>query len=1346
MARVFISYAHENQGLAAEFLTWMTHEGHEVFLDQALVTGIAVGDDWEQRLYEQMRRADAMLCLVSGAYRDSVWCTAELAFARAQGCRVLPVLIESGVSHPLLLTEQFTDFARDPATSRSALAEALRRIDAGAARGWPDGRSPFPGLTPFDSDSRRVFFGRSSEIQSLAARLRGPSSRADPAFHLVVGPSGCGKSSLVRAGVLPIMAEDEQWWTLAAIVPGRDPVLALAREFATQAARLGLPWTVESVLARLTASTTTSLSPVVEDLLLAASQGRARSLLLVVDQAEELVTVTPPQQRLRFAQLLRGSLGGPLHVLGTARPEALADLLASRELSGLPLQTFALRPLDREMLSVVIEEPARMAGIGIEPGLVARLVADTGSGDALPLLAFTLAHLADGVGRGGVMSMRRYEALGGVRGALLRQADAALGAARAASGRAAYDVITGLLRLVAVDENGSPTRRRANRAELPSSVQIETEAFIRSRLLTTDRDSMGAVFVEVTHEAVFTAWPPLAERIAVAASTLRTVRVLEQAAAGWERAGRPGDQLWSGDRLRVVVAETGVRGRDARGTEKLDVSASARAFIAASIRRYRSRRVRLLTALSALMALVVVAAGAAVVAGQQRANANEQRRLAAELQRVKTAQGLIFQAGSLGESQPMTAMKLKIAAMALDPTSPTTRAGLVTAVLSNPLAGVLTGHSGPVQAVALSADASIALTGSTDDAAIVWNVGVRSRPEKLSVLTGHTKDVTAVALSRDGRTALTGSADGTAILWDLSSPARPAKFAVLTGHTKAVKSVAFAPDGRTAITGGGDGTAKVWDIGIPAQPTAIATLVHGQSDVVAVALDAGGRHALMGAGAAFSLWDYRSASGPQLLVSRAPDPAELTAVAFSPDGRRILTGNDLGAGLVWDITDPQKLDDPIVLLGHANTVVAVGFTPDGRTALTGGLDGAAIRWDLTDAHHPYRRTALVGHIGAVNAIAFSEDGQTTITGGEDHRALLWDLVNLSQPRVVAPLTLPGHRSGSPAINGTGTVALSADGSNLTVWDTSNPIHPRAAGTLTGHHAEITKASISDDGKTAITADLSGTSILWNLTDPDRPSRLATLPEQRGIIYGAGLSGDGLTALTSTNDDLLLWDLTNPARPRSTSLGASGLFGSVALSTSGKFALTSDDTDPSKSTAILWDLRDRNHPRRLATLGHHDTYVWAVAMSRDQRYALVGSEDNTADLWDISNPSAPRLLSTLADHRNVVAAVGFNPDGHTITTIGLDKLAIVWDITVPTQPQRLLTLDGAVVPLSVSIGGNLLLTGGSDDNGAILWDATPLSDAVSRPTEIACGITDGGLSAKDWAKYIPDLPYQRTCQT
>jgi energy-coupling factor transporter ATP-binding protein EcfA2 len=489
VARVFISHGSEDHDSTDDIHRWLVAEGHEVFLASDLRHGIVVGEEWEQRLNERLRWADAVVCVVTSAFLASEWCPYELGYARSRGSRLLPVLAEPGVDHPLVTARQRADLAGDPTKARTALVEALRRIDAAGGWGWPDGRSPFPGLRPLDIEDHRLFFGRNDEVHQLAGSLRSPAERAERAVLIVVGPSGCGKSSLVRAGLLHVMAQEPGWWTLPPMLPGADPVAALIRQLAVVARRLDLGWTVGDIRHRLDDGGLTELA---DELVLAA---QARRLLLVVDQFEELLTQSLPGQRARFAQLLHPALGGPVQVVATLRPEFLDQLLVDSDLAVLPTRTFTLRPLRPEALRTVIQGPAQLAGIAVDDDLVTRLVADTDSGEALPLLAFTLFQLADGVGRGGQLSSTRYDQLGGVQGALTRQAEAALTDATAATGRRSDEVIAELLRLVTVDEQGHPTRWRVPRDELPELVTRELDAFVARRLLTTDTDN-GTVYLQ----------------------------------------------------------------------------------------------------------------------------------------------------------------------------------------------------------------------------------------------------------------------------------------------------------------------------------------------------------------------------------------------------------------------------------------------------------------------------------------------------------------------------------------------------------------------------------------------------------------------------------------------------------------------------------------------------------------------------------------------------------------------------------------------------------------------------------------------------------------------------------
>ncbi|MGH3869628.1 MAG: TIR domain-containing protein, partial [Pseudonocardiaceae bacterium] len=750
VARVFVSHASGDRALAGEVHRWLVEAGHEVFLDQDVRDGIGLGEVWRQRLWERLRWADAVVCVVSSAYLASVWCAAEVAVAQSRGSRLLPLRVEPGLDHPLLSEVQYGEVAGDPVGARAVVVEALRRIDAAGGAGWSDDRSPFPGLRSFDSDRHRVFFGRAQETKQLAELLR---SVAGGSAVLVVGPSGCGKSSLVRAGVLPVMAGEPGWRVVAPMLPGVDPVGALVRILAVSARRIGLDWTMEKVSHGLEHR---GLRGVADELLLADPGGPHQRLLLVVDQVEELLTQTSPAERDRFIELVGPALGGPVHVVGTLRPEFLDPLLGQAGLASLSRSVFPLRPLRREALRAVIQKPAQLAGITLDEGLVERLVEDTDSGEALPLLAFTLAQLADGVTRGGRLSSTRYDHLGGVQGALSRQADAALTAALTVGGRRREEVIAGLLRLVTVDEQGHPTRWRIPRHELPPPVLTELDAFVTTRLLTTDT-THGTVVIGVAHEAFLSAWPPLAQAIAVNASALRARRAVEQAATPWHEHGRPRQRLWSGGQLAAAVTDTGARTRTSSAspstpqglarwlprarrvlvTDRVDLSAMAREFLYTSIRRDRSRRRRALTVLSVLSVLALVAAGIAL--GQWH-TAQQQLRLA-------TARQLIAQADTLTESDPLTALKLSLAAQHINPTEET-RSALDHNLTTPPAfySSTLTGHTSAVFSVAFAPDGRTLATTSGDQTVRLWDLTDRDHPRPLGApLTGHTSAVVSVA-------------------------------------------------------------------------------------------------------------------------------------------------------------------------------------------------------------------------------------------------------------------------------------------------------------------------------------------------------------------------------------------------------------------------------------------------------------------------------------------------------------------------------------------------------------------------------------------------------------------------
>jgi hypothetical protein len=151
---------------------------------------------------------------------------------------------------------------------------------------------------------------------------------------------------------------------------------------------------------------------------------------------------------------------------------------------------------------------------------------------------------------------------------------------------------------------------------------------------------------------------------------------------------------------------------------------------------------------------------------------------------------------------------------------------------SGSMAQILAGHQDPIWAVAVTGDGSLAVTGSEDGTAVVWDV-VTGKP--MHTLTGHHGRVGAVAVNSDGSQAVTGGGDGTAMVWDLATGTVLRVLPIQ--HMLA--AVAVSGDGSRAVTGGGDGTAIAWDL---ATGTALHTLTgHLGQQVAAVAVTDDGR-------------------------------------------------------------------------------------------------------------------------------------------------------------------------------------------------------------------------------------------------------------------------------------------------------------------------------------------------------------------------------------------------------------------------------------------------------------------------------------------------------------------------
>ncbi|GAA3459954.1 AAA family ATPase [Saccharothrix longispora] len=1225
------------------------------------------------------------------------------------------------------------------------------------------GVCPYRGLAAFQCEDSNWFFGRERSTAALVSRLG--SAAETGGIVMLVGASGAGKSSLVGAGVIPSIrngalgiAGSEKWPTIV-ISPGADPIGELVGEIPELADVLDLAFGPEGADTEFPAfgqgGVDTYLGQALVGVMRFAAQIRAafaahaarrgaERVVVVVDQFEEAFTLSPDEARVQvFVQALTVACtpavpGGtaPALVLVGVRADFYGRCLAFPELAdALQDRQMVLGPMTSAELREAVSRPARAAGLQLEPGLVELMLRDLGvrSGRVQP--------------RGG---QGAYDA-----GALPLLSHALLATwQRRQSGKltiAGYRAAGGIQGAVAA------TAERAW-ADLAPGAQHAARPLLL-RLVRIGEDTQDTRRRSTRHELVGQAADRAAGEEALevlararlvtldAGSVEITHEALLQA---WPRLRSWIDQDREGQLLRQRLEEDaatwaaqdrdssllyrGARLETARhwagaaGPEGL--TGTAQDFLAVSTQHRRRAAWVRRAAVACVVVLAVIAGTAAVLAVRQRDDA--------------VFRQVVAEADRLRESDPSLSAQFDLVAHRMRPDDQEVRTRLLS-TQSSPLAAPLAGHTGAVYLTSFSPDGKTLASASYDDTVRLWDLRDPDHPRALGPpLIGHQSWVTSAVFSPDGRTLATAGDDGTLRLWDVGDPAHPRSLGEpLLGGNGTIYLLAFTPDSKTLVTANADHTARLWDVGDPAHPARLGTPLGGHTGQVrSVAFSPDGTLLATGGDDRTAvLFDVRDPAHPKQLG----DPISgfdniVRSLAFSPDGRVLAAGSEDWSVRLYDVADPavpHALGRPMT--EHTNGVWSVAFSPDGRVLASASSDGTTRLWNVTDPTHPLELgRPLSSRGGPVYAVSFSPDGRTLATGSNDAVVRLWSL-----PRDV----LVGHaaRTTGPLFTPGGRYVVSAGEDRLVrVWDTGAPGGTTAVGVV-DHGAPVWATAMSDDGRTLATASDKAVR-LWDLADPARPRSLG-LPIEPATRYSSpvAFSHSGRVLLTGHDDKTVqLWDIGDREHPRRLGEPLVGHEGYVYYA-----GFTPDDrtlvTAGADQTVRLWGTADPAGAQPLGQpLRGHSGAVRAGDISPDGRTLATASDDSSIRLWDLTSPDRVRQIGApITGHVESVVAVEFSPDGRVLASGGGDRTIRLWNVRTPLRPaslgQSLTGHDGALRDLEFSPDGTRLGST-STDSTVRVWD---LDQAHAE--ERICAKTQGVLPEEEWREHLPQLDYEPPCR-
>jgi WD40 repeat protein len=291
-------------------------------------------------------------------------------------------------------------------------------------------------------------------------------------------------------------------------------------------------------------------------------------------------------------------------------------------------------------------------------------------------------------------------------------------------------------------------------------------------------------------------------------------------------------------------------------------------------------------------------------------------------------------------------------------------------------------HSEYIKYVAFSPDGKSVISCSDDNKAKLWDT---ASGDLIRTFVPQEGGINHAAFSPDGKIIVVGLTNGKIIIFDAAGGDI---IRTIDGHEDSVYAIAFSPDTHTFITGSEDKTIKLWDTasGNPIKtfiaPSGGANPGTYRSEVNSVAFSPDGRTIISGSGdRTIKLWDLASGNLLKIFKGHAHS---VESVAFSPDGETFASGSlDHTVGL-WDISKNRR----IRTFKHSDIVLSVMFSPDGNSVVSIGYDKVIKIWDAKKGRLSKN---ISGGLSYSRSVAFSPDGKTVISGGDNKKVKLWDV-------------------------------------------------------------------------------------------------------------------------------------------------------------------------------------------------------------------------------------------------------------------------------------------------------------------------------------------------------------------
>jgi len=517
--------------------------------------------------------------------------------------------------------------------------------------------------------------------------------------------------------------------------------------------------------------------------------------------------------------------------------------------------------------------------------------------------------------------------------------------------------------------------------------------------------------------------------------------------------------------------------------------------------------------------------------------------------------------------------------------------------------------------------------------------------------------ITDFAASRDGKYIVSGSSDGRIALWNAFTRE---KLGHLWGD-KSIYSIIFNPDGNQVASANIDGNVIVWDL-----TTKRETLIQtGTTDLNLI---------------------------------------------FSPDGKWLVTGGKDGKISFWDPNNGKRGEEVYL----KEPVLVLAYSSNGKLLYTSSKDGAYKVWDTTK--DPIRQMISGGYYGPIFSASFSPDDQYIIQGGMSGYAQVYGFGKLDR------MDQPKTTYGIATIFGDGQVnqsMFSPDGKKFVASTDQGEIiiSPMMTNVL-NHDSKIWNIEFDKSDSKILTSSMDGSAKVWDA----KTGGLIYEITHEGQVNHATFNYDGSLVATASADNTARISRVSD-KTKLFEINHFSEVSDVSFSSDGRFVGTAG----LDGAAHIWSVVDQT---QIFTI-NHDNKINRILFSNDNKWVITASDDNSIQIWDLNDLKKARTLSS----NNPITDIAISSNGKYIVSGDEQGKIAVWNTESWRQDLSTNLGKSSIMKVAISVDDELFAAGNQEGmvsvwqmNGKIkcgfqaeetIWDIT-----FSQSNYVIAGSGDG----------------------